>query len=417
MGNVIFVVFIVFYLCEFFWESWLVIRNANYANSEGKGIPDELKEYLDQEKYQKTKEYTLSKSKFSIITSIISVILLLLVLYTHAFNYFDQYLRTLISWEIGRGIVYFLTMMIVMSILGIPASIYQTFVLEEKFGFNKTTPKLFVIDFFKGIILSLLMMTPLLYLLLYFVEKVGMFWWIYATIGVFLFQLAVAYIYPVWIAPLFNKFTPLEDGELKIKIEELAKKIGFPLKEIKVMDGSKRSKHSNAYFTGFGKNRRIVLFDTLMDKMENEEILSILAHEMGHWKHKHILKQMVLSLILSFLVFFLLSQVLNYKEFFTAFAIEIPSTYLGFILFGIYFSTITFWTAPFFSWLSRKNEYQADAFAVIEGPDAKYMQSSLIKLNVENLSNLYPHPIFVAFHYSHPPLMARLKHIAQVKSK
>ncbi len=411
MALLLFSVFIIMYLMEFGFETVLVLLNARYALDQKHEIPELVGKFLDQEKYNKTNLYTISKSKFAIVTSFISALILLLVLFSGLFNDFDLYLRSHLTSDIWRGVVYILLLGFVATFIGLPASIYHTFVLESKYGFNKTTPALFVMDLLKGFVLNGLILTPILYMIFLFVEKAGSFWWFFAATGLFLIQLLLAYLYPVLIAPLFNKFTPLEDEELNNKIGEVAKKVEFPFKEIQVMDGSKRSKHSNAYFTGFGKNKRIVLFDTLLEKLSHDEIVAVLAHEIGHFKHKHILKRMVVSALMMFLIFFLLDQVLKNPPFFQAFLIDTPSAYLGFILFGLYFSTVSFWATPFFSMWSRKNEFEADAFAVNHVENGTALKEALIKLNVENLSNLYPHPGYVFFHYSHPPLLERLEQI------
>ena len=411
MALLLFSVFIIMYLMVFGFETVLVLLNARYALDQKHEIPELVGKFLDQEKYNKTNLYTISKSKFAIVTSFISALILLLVLFSGLFNDFDLYLRSHLTSDIWRGVVYILLLGFVATFIGLPASIYHTFVLESKYGFNKTTPALFVMDLLKGFVLNGLILTPILYMIFLFVEKAGSFWWFFAATGLFLIQLLLAYLYPVLIAPLFNKFTPLEDEELNNKIGEVAKKVEFPFKEIQVMDGSKRSKHSNAYFTGFGKNKRIVLFDTLLEKLSHDEIVAVLAHEIGHFKHKHILKRMVVSALMMFLIFFLLDQVLKNPPFFQAFLIDTPSAYLGFILFGLYFSTVSFWATPFFSMWSRKNEFEADAFAVNHVENGTALKEALIKLNVENLSNLYPHPGYVFFHYSHPPLLERLEQI------
>lgn len=411
MAQTVFSVFIIFYILEFLFETFLTLMNAKFAVADKHTIPDAVRVHLDEEKYKKTNAYTLAKSKFATLNSAISMVIMLAIIFGGAFDRFDIYLRSYIVADIHRGVIYILAATYMMTILGLPASIYHTFVLEAKFDFNKTTPIIFIIDFFKGIILSSVLMTPLLYGLFAFVEHAGSLWWLFAAVAIIAFQLALAFIYPVAIAPLFNKFTPLEDTDLNNKIKALADSIAFPLKEIKVMDGSKRSKHSNAYFTGFGNTKRIVLFDTLIEKMNHDEILAVLAHEMGHWKHKHILKQMIVSAGFTVFAFFMLSTVLKGTWLFEAFDVRNGSHYLGFILFGLIFSTLTFWLSPLFSIKSRRNEFEADAFAVAHGPKNDALSNALIKLNAENLGNLFPHPFYVFFHYSHPPLLERLRAI------
>lgn len=413
MAEFIFWFFIILYVLEFLFEVVLTVLNAKYSTDPKRVVPDSVGVHLDQEKYLKTHQYTIAKSKFSIVTSTISLIILLVVLFSGFFNTFDLYLRDLVQSDIWRGVSYFMLLGLIMTLVGLPASIYQTFVLEERFGFNKITPKLFVIDLIKGLLLNAVILVPVLLGIFYFVASIGTLWWLYTATALILFQLLLMYLYPVLIAPLFNKFTPLENENLVKRIGELANRVEFPFREIQVMDGSKRSKHSNAYFTGFGKNKRIVLFDTLAEKLSDDEIIGVLAHEMGHFKHKHIIKQMFVSMGMIFVVFFLLHVVLQFPAFFQAFGIQFSSAYLGFLLFGLYFSSLTFWVSPLFSFWSRKNEFEADRFAAAHGPSGQALCDALIKLNVENLSNLFPHPLYVRFNYSHPPLLTRIKHIQE----
>lgn len=408
MSSVIFWGFVILYCGQFLFDAYLILLNARYASAPDKKPPPDLLPYLDKEQYYKSRAYTLAKSKFHLITSILGVGVLFVVLGADLFEHYDQVLRAMGFSEIWRGIGYVLTVTLAVMILGLPADLYFTFVLEQRFGFNKTTLRLFVQDLLKGIALNLIIMVPILYLIFYFVEIAGSYWWLWAASGVLVIQFALAYLYPIIIAPLFNKFSKLDDDLLQRQIEQLSLRIGFPLSDIQVMDGSRRSKHSNAYFTGFGNHKRIVLFDTLIDRLSSEEIVAVLAHELGHWKFRHIHKRMALVVIFSYLLFYLVSLTITYEPFFRAFNVTTPSPYLGFLLFALVFSTIVFWASPLIACYSRQKEYDADQFALNHSPNGAALKSALIKLNVENLDNLYPHPWYAAFYYSHPPLIERL---------
>jgi len=301
--------------------------------------------------------------------------------------------------------------MIAKSILSLPFSIYSTFVIEEKFGFNKTTPKTFVLDLIKGVALGALLGIPLLAGILAFFIYTGDWAWLYAWVAVTLFTLLMQYIAPTWIMPLFNKFTPLEEGELKSEIEKYTQKVDFSLKGLFVIDGSKRSSKSNAFFTGFGKNKRVALYDTLIENHTVPELVAVLAHEIGHYKKKHIIKGMVISITHSAILFFLLSVFLKEQALFNAFYMENMSVYAGLIFFGMLYAPIEMLLSIFMQMSSRKHEYEADAYAVETTGNKQDMVSTLKKLSRDNLSNLTPHPWYVFLNYSHPPVLERIKAI------
>jgi STE24 endopeptidase len=282
-------------------------------------------------------------------------------------------------------------------------------VIEERFGFNKTTWKTFILDRIKVLLLGALLGAPLLAGILWFFKVSGDNAWWLCWLAVTLYALVAQVVVPTWIMPLFNRFDPLEDGELKQTIMSCAHSIGFPLDNVFVMDGSKRSGKSNAFFTGFGKHKRVVLYDTLIKQQTTPELVSVLAHEMGHFKKKHILQNLVLGIIEMGLMFFLMSLCISYQGLFDAFYVESRPIYAGLIFFGMLYSPLGFFIGIFFRMMSRKNEYEADRFAVHVTGDSESLSMALKKLSVENLSNLIPHPLYVFFHYTHPPVLERIK--------
>jgi STE24 endopeptidase len=317
----------------------------------------------------------------------------------------------LIENEIFRGLAYIGILMIGNSIISLPFSIYSTFVIEEKFGFNKTTVKTFILDLLKGLLLAVLLGGIVLGAILYIFNILGEFAWLWGWLAVTLFTLILQFIAPTWIMPLFNKFTPLEEGELKDSIMNYAKKVNYSLKNLFVMDGSKRSAKSNAFFTGFGKNKRIALFDTLINNHTVAELVAVLAHEIGHYKKKHILQGMLISIIHSGIIFYLLSLFLKQEGLYQAFFMDNMSVYTGLLFFGMLYSPIEMILSIFMNILSRKNEFEADAFASKTIENKEDMINALKKLSKDNLSNLTPHPFYVFLNYSHPTVLERISAI------
>jgi STE24 endopeptidase len=296
-------------------------------------------------------------------------------------------------------------------ILSLPFSIYSTFVIEERFGFNQTTWTTFITDLAKGLLLAVLLGTPVLAGILAFFSYTGANAWWYCWIAVTLYMLGVQFIAPTWIMPLFNKFTPLESGELKSAILSYAGSIDFPIQNVYVMDGSRRSSKSNAFFTGFGKHRRIVLFDTLIKQHTTGELLAVLAHEMGHYKKKHILQTIALGILQMGVMLYLLSIFISYQGLFDAFYMPQKSVYAGLIFFAMLYAPLDFFISIFMQILSRKNEIAADRFSAETTRDPQSMVAALKKLSVHNLSNLMPHPLYVFLNYSHPPVLQRVREL------
>ena len=377
-------------------------------------MPEEFSEVYNADAYRKSQEYTRMRTQFGILTSTISLALTIAFWFAGGFNALDTIVRAWSLPEVWTGLLYIGILLLVRSILFLPFTIYSTFVIEEKFGFNKTTPRTFVADLVKGVLLAVILGGPLLVGILVLFQNAGSFAWLYCWIVATLFVLVVQFIAPTWIMPLFNKFTPLEDGELRNKILSYATSVKFSLHDIFVMDGSKRSSKSNAFFTGFGKNKRIALFDTLMHKHTVNELVAVLAHEIGHYKKKHILQGLALSILHMGVLFFLVSTFLHEQRLFDAFLMTRMSVYAGLIFFGLLYTPVEFIVSIFLQIISRKHEFQADRWAVETTGLRKEMMDALKKLSVDNLSHLTPHPLYVFLHYSHPPVLKRILAIEKI---
>jgi STE24 endopeptidase len=371
-------------------------------------LPVELEGIYDAEKYAKQQEYEKVNSKFSLLSSSVSFVLILLMFVLGGFAFVDEIAHGITENSILIALIFFGILMLASDLIGTPFDIYDTFVIEEKFGFNKTTPKTYFFDKIKGWLLGAIIGGGLMALIIWLYDMTKDMFWIYAWLAVSVFSIFMAMFYSNLIVPLFNKQTPLPEGELRTAIENFSLKAGFNLQNIFQIDGSKRSTKANAYFTGLGSKKRIVLYDTLIKDMTINEIVAVLAHEIGHYKHKHSLQGIFISLIQTGIVLFIFSLFVDNQYLSQAMGVQQPSFHIGMIAFGILFSPISTITSLFMNILSRKNEYQADKFAA-ENFDSKELASALKKLSVTNLSNLTPHPFNVFVSYSHPPLLARLK--------
>jgi STE24 endopeptidase len=346
-----------------------------------------------------------------------SLFLILAFWFLGGFNWLDQLIRT---WNLNpliNGLLYIGILIIAQSILSLPFSIYRTFVIEERFSFNRTTPRIFILDRLKSLVLLLLLGGSLLSGILALFHYAGTFAWIYCWVAVVIFSLLIQYIAPTWIMPLFNKFIPMQAGELKEAILKYARSVKFPIKNVFVMDGSKRSSKSNAFFTGFGNNKRIALFDTLIDKHSIAEMVAILAHEIGHYKKKHILQGTIIGIVHTGIIFFMLSLILGSSELYQAFFMEEESIYSGLIFFSLLYTPVELILSILMQIFSRKNEYEADQFAAktIDNPNS--LVEALKNLSTTNLSNLTPHPFYVFLYYSHPPLLQRILAIQGTQPK
>jgi len=371
-------------------------------------IPKSLKDFYDKDKYKKAKEYKKANGKLSFFSSTINfsitIFLLTLGLYGKVSDYF------MINFDniFVQSSLFFLTFYLFNLIVSIPFQYYSTFYIETKFGFNKTTINTFILDKLKGVFLALIIGGALLYATLLVYSKISDGFWIYLWLGLSFFTLFMNMFYTSLIVPLFNKLVPISEGSLKEKIETYSKKIGYSLNNIFIIDGSKRSTKANAYFSGIGPKKTIALFDTLVEKHSEEELVAVLAHEVGHFKKKHIYQGLILSIIQIGLITFLLELCLNNSELINSLGGKINSFHLGLVVFSMLYSPIGLITGIFMNILSRKNEYEADKFAK-ETYNGDALELALKKLSVNSLSNLYPHPFYVFVHYSHPPLIKRLE--------
>ena len=380
--------------------------NLKHLRSE---LPQAFEGVYDPQRYRKSQQYLRVNTQFGWITSTFNLGLILVFWFAGGFPFLDKWVRTFELGPVLSGLVYMGVLMLLKAALSLPFSVYATFVIEERFGFNKTTLQTYVMDLLKGLILALLLGTPLLAAILAFFQYAGPNAWWYCWIGVTLYMLVVQFIAPTWIMPLFNKFTPLEEGELKSTILSYANSIDFPLENVYQMDGSRRSTKSNAFFTGFGKHKRIVLFDTLIKQHSVNELVAVLAHEMGHYKKKHIRQSLILGILQTGLMLFLLSHFITYQGLFDAFYMSQQSIYAGMIFFAMLYAPIDFFVGILMQVLSRKNETVADQFAAETTKDPVAMVDALKKLSVHNLSNLTPHPFYVFLNYSHPPVLKRIQ--------
>ncbi len=406
-AHVLYKIIIAFVIAEFLIERVLEYLNATYWSNI---LPVELEGIYDEEKYKKSQDYEKSKQRFTLISSSFSLALILLMLFFNGFAFIDHWARGVSENPILLALIFFGVLAFAMDILNIPFDLYQIFVIEEKFGFNKTTPKVFILDKLKSWLLTLILGGGLLSLIVWIYTISGSSFWLIAW-GVFAaFMIFITMFYSSLIVPLFNKQTPLEEGELRTAIEEFAKKTNFNLQNIFVIDGSKRSSKANAYFSGLGPKKRIVLFDTLIKDHTVEELVAVLAHEIGHYKKKHTLSGLGLSLLQTGLMLFILSFFIGNPILSEALGAQKAGFHLGILTFGILYTPISLILGLFTNMLSRVNEYAADTFAK-EQYNGEALALALKKLSVNNLSNLRPHPAYVFFYYSHPPLLARLKNI------
>ncbi len=408
-------------ICLFLFLLWKLDFIASLLNLKALSpiIPEQFKDVFDDAKYAKSQRYTCENERVAIIESTLSLTVLLVFWFIDGFQFLDQTVRDFGLNEISTGVIFIAIILFAQLLISLPLSIYKIFVIEERFGFNKTTPVTFVLDQIKGITLGAVIGLPIIALILWIFNAVPMAW-LWAWIAFTVIQLGLTYLAPTYLLPLFNKFKPMPDGELKSAIEAMAKKCDFPLTELYIMDGSKRSTKSNAFFTGFGKNKKIALFDTLVEKQTTEELVGILAHEIGHFKCKHIVKRMATGILQTALMFFLLGILTNKdyaftQELFSAFYLDTISVHAGLIFFFLLFSPISRIISIFGNMSSRRDEFEADAYAAKAQGSSEYLINALKKLSADNLSNLTPHPLPVFLDYSHPPMIQRLNALAKIK--
>lgn len=407
-------VFLSFYLVHHFVVFLLDRLNIKHVARQKK-VPGPFANDISESIFEKSRAYTIEKLEFGILSRVLTIPFFWFLIVLGLFNTFDAYATHFGGVNtLSQSVLFCVFVSSYFLFIGLPFRYYNTFVIEEKYGFNKTTIALFVIDLAKTIVIGALFGIPLLYAVFWFMKNAGGSWWFLVWLTVMGFQFFVAAVYPTVFAPIFNKFIPMKDENLKEKIEALAKKINFKMSGVFTIDGSRRSGHSNAYFAGLGKFRRIVLFDTITKQMEEQELLAVLAHEMGHNVKKHILKSMILSSAMTLIALYIMSLFLNWQPFYRSFNIAAPSPHTALVIFAIASETFTFFLTPFLNLWSRKNEFEADRFSVETTKEKFAMKTALIKLSKENLSNLDPHPLYSFYHYSHPTILERIRAIDDI---
>ncbi len=405
MSQILFYIIIGLVVADFIFERILEYLNSTRWSDQ---LPEEVKGIYDEEKYRQQQAYENANYRFSAISSSFSFVLLSLMFLFSGFAWVNSLALSISANSILTALVFFGILMFASDILTTPFSVYDTFVIEEKFGFNKTTPKTFVLDKLKGWLLGAIIGGGILALIIYIYQLTTSNFWIYAWMLISAFSIFMVLFYSNLIVPLFNKQTPLPEGELKSAIEKFSDKVGFKLNNIYVIDGSKRSTKANAYFTGLGAKKRIVLYDTLINDLTTNELVAVLAHEIGHYKKHHVIWSLLLGILQTGIVLFIFSLFVGNPILSAALGVAAPSFHIGLIAFGVLYSPISMVTGLAMNIFSRKNEYQADAFAA-KHFDSNEIASALKKLSVKNLSNLLPHPVYVFFHYSHPTLLQRFK--------
>ena len=406
-------IFITFILIKFLLETYLKIRNLKSIDNNKDSVPPRFKNVVTEEEYKKSILYNTDRIKFQIFTALFGSVVLIIFTIGGLLNYLTQVVMDMTSSNVLGAVLLGLLLIIVEEIISIPISIYSTFVIEERHGFNKTTRKTFVTDIFKGLLISGAISSILYATVIFIIISAGDLWWIYAFAAVFTLQAIIFFLYPVLIMPLFNKFEPLDDEQFKKPIEKLLEKVDFKSKGLFVMNASLRSTHGNAFFTGFGKNKRIVFFDTLLKTINPDEMEAILGHELGHYKLGHIRKTLISSLVFGFLGFYILNEIFKSDNFFIAHGLENLTVYSKFLMFYLVIGSYTFFTKPITSALSRKREFEADDFS-FQFTDGEHMISGLLKLTKDNASNLTPDPLYSSYYYSHPPIAER---VASIENK
>ena len=406
-------IFIALILIKFLLETYLKIRNLKSIDNNKDSVPPRFKNVVTEEEYKKSILYNTDRIKFQIFTALFGSVVLVVFTIGGLLNYLTQVVMDVTSSNVLGAVLLGLLLIIVEEIISIPISIYSTFVIEERHGFNKTTRKTFVTDIFKGLLISGAISSILYATVIFIIISAGDLWWIYAFAAVFTLQAIIFFLYPVLIMPLFNKFEPLDDEQFKKPIEKLLEKVDFKSKGLFVMNASLRSTHGNAFFTGFGKNKRIVFFDTLLKTINPDEMEAILGHELGHYKLGHIRKTLISSLVFGFLGFYILNEIFKSDNFFIAHGLENLTVYSKFLMFYLVIGSYTFFTKPITSALSRKREFEADDFS-FQFTDGEHMISGLLKLTKDNASNLTPDPLYSSYYYSHPPIAER---VASIENK
>jgi STE24 endopeptidase len=409
--NFLLLVFLALFLLRSGVQYYLHHLNLAHLRQYGTTVPAAFQDTVSQETLKKISDYTIDSDHFHMIASLIHQGLYLVVLLS---GFLPWFIKTIRSWRVGlivEGLIFFAFLTLLSNLSRIPFSLYDTFVIEERYGFNRMALRMWILDFLKSMAILFLLGGLLLWILLSLVIHGGRAWWVWAWMMVGGFELMMLWLYPVVIAPLFNKFEPIQNLGLVERIRNLMEKLGLRVKAVLKMDAGKRSRHTNAYFTGVGKTKQIVLFDTLLESHPEEEIISVLAHEVGHWKKRHVLKQIILLEILSFAVFYIVSKLLKWPLLYQTFGFEESTVYVGLFLIGTLLSPLGYFAQPLESAISRRFERQADDFVLELMKTPEPMRNALKRLASDNLANLIPHPLYAWFYYSHPPLVERIERL------
>ena len=392
---------------------WLGVRHLAHIQRHRDQVPGEFSHEISLEAHRKAADYSCTKTRFGLLSTMFEVGLLLVLTFGGGLQLLHDATASWFEPGVARGVALVVTLAAVMTVIDIPFAWYRTFGIEQRFGFNKMTPRTFVVDALKHAALAAALGIPLVACILWVMERAGAWWWLYAWLIWVTFNLTMLAVYPLWIAPLFNKFFPLNDPQLKERIERLLEKCGFKVQGLMVMDGSRRSSHGNAYFTGFGKSKRIVFFDTLLSRLAPPEIEAVLAHELGHFKLKHVIKRIIWIFSASLAFLWLLAQLMNQGWFYGGLNVQSQSTAMALILFFIVAPQFIFLLHPLTSFYSRKHEFEADRYAAQYTP-ARDLISALVKLYKDNASTLTPDPLHSAFYDSHPPAPIRIARLQKL---
>jgi len=410
--NIFTVVFLIALFISYSIHFWLSRRQAAYVAEHRSAVPAAFANKVSLSAHQKAADYTIEKNRLGQIDGFIGMVVLLLLTLGGVINWAFSFWSSHISSPLWSGVAAIATIFLIMTLIELPISVYHTFVIEEKYGFNKSTVKQFVKDHLMQLALGAVIGLPLLALILWIMDSLGSMWWLWAWGVIMAFSLLMSWLFPTVIAPLFNKFTPIEEGSLKNRIQKLLARCGFNSKGIFIMDGSKRSGHGNAYFTGIGNNKRIVFFDTLVKSLDEEELEAVLAHELGHFKCKHVIKMLAATSVMSLIGLAILGWLIDQSWFYNGLGVTQPSHAAALLLFMLVSPVFTVFMQPISAYFQRKFEFEADDFAAEHAQAAK-MISGLVKLYEENASTLTPDPLYSAFHYSHPPAAIRIAHLEE----
>lgn len=408
-------VFLFFLCAKGLVEAWLDLKNKRHIAANRNEVPEKFAHSIELPDHQKAADYSITKINVASFFKIFGYAFLLVWTLGGGLEAIDQFSLSFKKGPIVTGLIFFGVFAFISMILGLPESIFSTFVIEERFGFNKTTVKTFITDMFKGLLLGAVIGLPILAGLLWMINALGNYWWVAGWAFLTSVQFILLWAYPRFIAPLFNKFSPMEEGEVKEKVLGLLERTGFTSNGLFVMDASMRSSHGNAYFTGFGDNKRIVFFDTLIKTLNAEEVEAVLAHELGHFKRKHIMKQLVKAVVFSFIGFYILGLLYNWMPFYEGHGVSRASAHMALLLFSMVSGLYTFFLTPLSSYTSRKYEFEADEFAS-EHSDPSSLITALVKMYKDNASTLTPDPTYSAFYHSHPPALVRVAHLEKLQN-